>query len=128
MWHENLEKNMFLTNLYTEIPQLINVRIAQIKIVDEGDRMSVVFDMPHFADKPPKKWLGLGYNTAIVQLDFFDVREVMLKSNVNSYRGSIEISKDKDGIVTIDISGSVEAKIKAGIGMVQSIEGYCNQP
>ena len=70
MWHESLDKNVFISNLYNEIPELKNVRIAQIKIVDEGDRVTLVFDMPYFADKPPKKWIDAGYNTTIVYLDF----------------------------------------------------------
>ncbi|MCO1604047.1 Imm50 family immunity protein [Desulfosporosinus nitroreducens] len=127
MWYESLEKNMFIKNMYTEIPHLANVRIAQIKILDEGDRISLVFDMPYFADKPPKKWVGLGCNTAIVQVDFFDIKEVMLKSIDNRYRGSIEIEKDKEGMIIVEVTGSIGAKIRAGVGMIQSIEGYCNQ-
>ena len=114
-------------NLYNEIPQLTNVRISQIKILDEGDRVSLIFDMPYFADRPPKKWMALGYNTAIVQLDFFEVKEVMIKSNSSTYRGSIEIVKEKDDTILVNVLGSVEAKIKAGIGIIQSVEGYCNQ-
>ena len=128
MWHKNLERNMFISNLYTEIPQLVNVRIAQIKILDEGDKATIIFDMPNFPDKPPKKWMNLGYNTAIVQLDFFDIKEIMLKSISNRYRANIEISTDEIDTITVNVTGSVEAKIKARVGMIQSIEGYCNQP
>lgn len=127
MWHKSLEKNIFITNLYTEIPQLVNVRISQINIADEGDRISLIFDMPCFGDKPPKKWVTSGYNTAVVQLDFFEIKEVMIKSNSRTYRGNIEIVKDENDTVLVSVIGSVEAKIKAGIGMIQSVEGYCNQ-
>lgn len=126
MWHKSLEKVMFITNLYTEIPQLTNVRISQIKIADEGDRVSLIFDMPYFADKPPKKWVALGYNTVIVQLDFFEIKEVMIKSNSRTYRGDIKIVKDENDTIFVNVIGSVETKIKAGIGMIQSVEGYCN--
>ena len=128
MWHKNLERNMFISNLYTEIPQLVNVRIAQIKILDEGDKATIIFDMPNFPDKPPKKWANLGYNTAIVQLDFFEVEEIMIKSMNNRYRANIEIITDEIDTITVNVTGSVEAKIKARVGMIQSIEGYCNQP
>jgi hypothetical protein len=127
MWHENLEKNFFVLDLYNTIPQLNNVRIAQIKILDEGDNISLVFDMPYFADRPPQKWVNLGYNTVVVELDFFEIKEVMLKSINSRYRCNIEIRKDKDDTYIIDITGSIEAKIKAGVGMIQSIKGYCNQ-
>ena len=128
MWYQNLEKNIFITNLYTKIPQLVNVRISQIKITDEGDRISLIFDMPYFADKPPKKWVDLDYNTIIVQLDFFEVKEVIIKSNDKTYRGDIEIEKDEKGAILINVTGSVEVKIKAAVGMIQLVEGYCNHP
>jgi hypothetical protein len=128
MWYKNLEKNIFITNLYTKIPQLVNVRISQIKITDEGDRISLIFDMPYFADKPPKKWVDLDYNTIIVQLDFFEVKEVIIKSNDKTYRGDIEIEKDEKGAILINVTGSVEVKIKAAVGMIQLVEGYCNHP
>lgn len=127
MWHENVEKNTFITNLYAEVPQLVDVRISQIKIHDGGDRVSFIFDMPYFADKPPEKWVALGHNTVIVQLDFFDMREIVIKSNSNKYRGSIEIVKDIDDTILIKVAGAIEARIKAGVGMIQSIDGYCNQ-
>ncbi|MCE5285509.1 MAG: immunity 50 family protein [Pelosinus sp.] len=127
MWHESVEKNMFIKNLYTEVPQLVDVDISEIKIHDEGDRVSLIFDMPYFADKPPKKWASLGHNTVIVHLDFFDIREIMIKSNTNKLRGSIDLVKDIDGTVLITVTGKIEAKIKAGVGMIQSIDGYCNQ-
>ncbi|SMD18033.1 Imm50 family immunity protein [Sporomusa malonica] len=127
MWHESLEKSTFITNLYTEVPQLVDVRISQIKIHDEGDRVSLIFDMPYFADKPPKKWVALGHNTVIVHLDFFGIKEIMITSNNNKYRGSIDLINDIDGTVLIKVTGTIEARIKAGVGMIQSIEGYCNQ-
>lgn len=128
MWYESLDKNIFLANLYNEIPQLTNVRISQIKILDEGDRVSLIFDMPYFADRPPKKWVALGNNTVIVQLDFFEIKEVMIKSNSKTYRGDIEIVKDEDDTIIVNLNGSVEAKIQARIGMIQSVEGYYNKP
>ena len=37
MWYKVLEKNMFILNLYTEIPELTNVRIAKINITVKID-------------------------------------------------------------------------------------------
>jgi hypothetical protein len=49
---------------------------------------------------------------------------VILRSNNNTFRGYIDIEKDDKGILIINISGTVEAKIKAGVGLFQSVRGY----
>ena len=63
-----------------------------------------------------------------MQLDFFEVKEVIIKSNDKTYRGDIEIEKDEKGAILINVTGSVEVKIKAAVGMIQLVEGYCNHP
>lgn len=54
MWHEALDKNIAICNLYNKVPELKNVRIAEINILQEGDKVSIKFDMPSHADNPPK--------------------------------------------------------------------------
>jgi hypothetical protein len=124
IWYEYLGKNNFLTTLYTEVPQLVDVRISQIKIHDEGRRITIVFDMPCFPDKPPKKWVELGYNTAVIEVDFHDIQEILIKSFSSSYRGNIEIQRDTTDSVVLNISGEVQVKIKSMGGFIQDIRGY----
>ncbi|MBD5798655.1 hypothetical protein BHU24_23950 [Bacillus pseudomycoides] len=124
MWYSNLEGNRFISNLYNEAPSLLDVRIVAVKIEDEGKKISINFNMPKFADNPPKKWKDLNYNTVFVQLDFFDVQELTLKSSNDKYRGDINIELDKDGNFNINISGSVCMNIKADYGIIQSVSGY----
>lgn len=126
MWYENLDGNTFLTSMYIEVPQLINIRIAEIKLFEEGDRLSISFDMPRFADRPPRKWENSGHNTVVVQLDFFDIREITINSLSKRYRGNVEIKKDKNGTIEVDITGNLEVKIKASVGNIASVRGYCN--
>lgn len=124
MWYSNLEGNRFISNLYNEAPSLLDVRIVAVKIEDEGKKISINFNIPKFADKPPKKWKDLNYNTVFVQLDFFDIQELTLKSSNDKYRGDINIELDKDGKFNINISGSVCMNLKADYGIIQSVSGY----
>ncbi|MFC6233272.1 Imm50 family immunity protein [Paenibacillus allorhizosphaerae] len=126
MWHECLSENTdtFITMLYKDVPPLRNLRIEEIKFSREGNRISVGFDFPVFADNPPKKWIERGYTIVFVELDFFDIREVVLRSSNNAFRGNIDIDKDDSGILNINISGTVEVQIKAGVGLIQSVRGY----
>lgn len=126
MWHELLERNTFIGNLYSDVPELKNVRIAGIKIHDEGGRLTIEFDMPVYAEFPPEKWIKCGDNTVFVEADFFDLTEVNIQSTESIYRGDIKITKDENNLIDIQISGTIQAQIKAGFGMIQSVRGYIN--
>lgn len=126
MWHNNLDKNHFIMKLYDNVPSIIDIRIAEIKIHNEGDTISLIFDMPLFADHPPKKWIDAKYNTVIVRIDLFDVEAMELKSYNKTYRGDINITKEKDNII-VNIEGSIKGRIIASAGIIQSVEAYCNE-
>ncbi len=124
MWHNALERNQFISNLYTEVPELINVRIVAIQITDEGRRVSISFIMPKFADNVPSKWRNLGYNTVFVELDFFDVQEFDVNYCKGNLKGTINIEKKEEDKFKVDISGSISMNSVADIGMIQSVSGY----
>jgi hypothetical protein len=125
VWYEHFNDNKFISMIYSNVPPLENLRIEKIEISREGDRITVAFDLPIFADKPPAKWVDGGYTTTFAELDFFDIKEVVLKSKNNTYRGNIDIKKDiVTGDFIVKITGTVEAEIIAGAGLIQSIRGY----
>lgn len=125
MWFENFDNYIFLNKLYLEKPLLIDVRIAKIEILDEGDRVSLLFDMPYYADTPPEKWKVNGYNSIIVQMDFFAIRELAIKSVNNTYSGTIDICKTECDFLKVTIIGTVNIDLVAESGIIQSVEGYC---
>ncbi|MED4462235.1 Imm50 family immunity protein [Metabacillus fastidiosus] len=124
MWYEHFTNNKFISMIYTNVPSLKNLRIEKIEISREGDRITVGFDLPFFADEPPKKWLERGYTTTYIEIDFFDIQEVNIKSSKNTYRGDINIKKDEADIFIVNITGTISAEIKAGSGIIQSVRGY----
>ncbi|WP_041964384.1 Imm50 family immunity protein [Mesobacillus selenatarsenatis] len=125
MWYEHFTDNKFISMIYTKVPTLKNLRIEKIEISREGDRLTVGFDLPFFADKPPKKWIEGRYTTTFVELDFFDIQEVSIKASSNTYRGDIDICKDEQtDLLIVNITGTVEAKIIAGSGIIQTVNGY----
>lgn len=125
MWHEDLDGNVFLSNLYNEVPPLLDVRIVAIKVEDEGRKISISFNMPKFADNPPRKWGDLNYNTVFVELAFYDLQELVIKSLGNEkYRGDIRIENDNEDKLNINISGAVDMGLKADFGKIQSVSGY----
>jgi predicted AlkP superfamily phosphohydrolase/phosphomutase len=125
MWNEHFSEDKFISMMYTNVPPLKNLRIEKIEISSEGDKITFAFDLPFFPDKPPKKWIEKGYTTTFVEIEFFDIKEVNIKSTKNTYRGDIEIKKDVEAdIFIVKIIGTVEAEIKASVGLIQSVRGY----
>ncbi|MGG1442442.1 Imm50 family immunity protein [Brevibacillus laterosporus] len=124
MWCDVLERNNFLVSLYEQVPELKNVRIAEINIHDEGRIVAVKFDMPYYAERPPKKWVELGDNTVSVRIDFSAIQEITLNSGLFDYMADIEIFKDEADLIIIRLTGSVNALIKAESGFIQSVTGY----
>ncbi|MCB2355757.1 Imm50 family immunity protein [Clostridium estertheticum] len=125
MWYEYIDKNRFLLNLYNSIPSLIDVDIHQLNISDTGDRVTLKFNMPYYADNPPKKWVDSKYNTTVVELDFFCAKEISFKSTNGNYHGDIQICKDSDGLIHLDILGNMEVHLIAEACLMQAIDGYC---
>ncbi|OAS14699.1 Imm50 family immunity protein [Paenibacillus oryzisoli] len=126
MWYEVLERNNFLVGLYEQVPKLKDVRIAEVNIHDEGRVVAVKFDMPYYAEKPPKKWVELGDNTVAVRIDLSAIQEITLNSGSYDYKANIEIFKDEADLIVVKITGTVNVLIKAESGFIQSVTGYCN--
>ncbi|WP_374019572.1 Imm50 family immunity protein [Paenibacillus thiaminolyticus] len=126
MWYEVLERNNFIVSLYEQVPELKDVRIAEVNIHDEGRIVAVKFDMPYYAERPPKKWVELGDNTVAVRIDLSAIQEITLSSRSFDYRANIEIFKDEADLIVVKITGTVNALIKAESGFIQSVTGYFN--
>jgi len=122
MWCDNLANTIFLRKLYKEVPALEDVRIASVVAGDEGNRISVVFDMPKYADHPPEKWEGC--NTAIVETDFCGITKFHINTTSNTYRGDIRIEKNAEGLLEVSVKGNLELDITAEFGMIQNVRAY----
>jgi len=123
MWHKHLGNNYFISQLYDEVPELINTRILNIEIEDEGERLTVLFMMPKYADNPPKKWRLSPYNRVIVKLGFYDIEELSLTYNSKEFlSGDIKI-ESKNNRVDVNISGTLNLWFKAHGGVIQSVKG-----
>ena len=99
-----------------------------MNILEEGDKVRIVFDLSSYADNPPKKWIQSEYNTTVVEIDLFEIQEInMFSMSKNIYKSDINIWRDNDNYISVDIKGRFNLSIKAIVGMIQSISGYCNQ-
>lgn len=124
MWVNCLDRNIFIKSLYSEVPHLKDIRINELSIKDEGNRVTLGFDMPYYAEFQPQKWSGLGHNSIFVEVDLFGIKELVVKSSKNTFRGDISIEKDNNNILNVKIEGSVNATIQAECGLIQRVSAY----
>jgi len=51
--------------------------------------------MPKYADNPPIKWNNSGYNSVLVELNFFDIKELSIKASNKKLSVDIKIELDQ---------------------------------
>ncbi|MDU4861607.1 MAG: Imm50 family immunity protein [Terrisporobacter othiniensis] len=125
MWYELLDNNVFITKLYDQVPDLIDIRIDQINVLDECDKVSIFFDLQKYADNPPQKWNQSKYNTVVVNIDLFGIHEInMSYKPTNVDKSNIRICIDENSYIKVKITGQFNATIRAVVGMIQTICGY----
>ena len=76
MWYDLLDNNIYITKLYNKVPNLVDIKINEMNILEEGDKVRIVFDLSSYADNPPKKWIQSEYNTTVVEIDLFEIQEI----------------------------------------------------
>ncbi len=128
MWYDLLDNNIYITKLYNKVPNLLDIKINEMNILEGGDKVRIVFNLSSYADNPPKKWIQSEYNTIVVEIDLFEIQEInMFSMSNNIYKSDINIWRDNDNYINVDIKGRFNMSIKAIFGMIQSISGYCNE-
>ncbi len=124
MWYNCIDNNKFLSTLYESVPMLVDVQITKLAISDSGNRITIAFKMPFYADSPPKKWKERNYNSVMVELDFFAISTLKISANTNYYTGNIEIQRAENQLIDITIAGNIDVQFQAEAGLIQSVEGY----
>ena len=56
IWYDFLEEEKFLYSIYSNLPELNNVRINKIEFDNNINNINIIFEMPFYCDKEPIKW------------------------------------------------------------------------
>lgn len=95
MWIDILGNNYFVNNLYDKIPELDNIRVEEFSLLENGNEIKIIFDMPKFADYPPEKWKGCNI-----------------------------VSIENKNYLKITLFGSINCEFKAEVGVIQKVSAY----
>ena len=121
MWYDGIDRNTFIKQIYTKVPELLNVRIDAISWKRDGTEVSVVFDMPVYPDNPPEKWNG--NNTVSIEISFFVISEFKLEMKDRYMYGNIDIFSHESKIKIV-VDGSILCSFVAEAAVIQKISTY----
>lgn len=76
-WYELAENPHVMTELYQTVPLLEAIDVMSLAL-DEDGKMIVEADLPQFADKPPSRWVEVGYNTIHILLKFDGIEAIQI--------------------------------------------------
>jgi len=93
IWYDFLEEEKFLYSIYSNLPELNNVRINKIEFDNNINNINIIFEMPFYCDKEPIKWKKQNYNVTVVNLSCCNVKGIILSDYNANYMGSISINK-----------------------------------
>src|SRR5690625_1035525 len=127
MWHRVRNENKFISLLYYEVRELINVDIVNVKLEEQDRKEALLFVMPQYADHPPKKWNRFKYNSIVVELNFFDVNDLSFTSTNKDLSGDISIESNEHNMLKVRVSGTLTLSLEASGGLIQKIEGYIDE-
>lgn len=123
MWYEKVDNIQFLHRLYNDIPNLKGIILHDLCVYEQGDKVTILFELPRLPDKMPIKWEKNKYNTIICKIDFYNVLKFSVFINNKLRISNIDLEKDVEKII-IKIDGSINALIEAKYAMIQKIDGY----
>lgn len=123
MWIDILGNNYFVNNLYDKIPELDNIRVEEFSLLQNGNEIKIIFDMPKFADYPPEKWKGC--NIISIELNFWNIMYLEFKNNLIKSPYTCSILIENKNQLKIALFGSINCEFKAEVGVVQKVSAYC---
>lgn len=123
MWYKEIDNMRFLLKLYNDIPGLNDVQVNKIEILEEGDKVTIIFNMPRFADNVPEKWKKLKFDVVEIECDFIVISKFHIEFNNVNFRSNILIERDSSNKLIIKIEGGINCSFIAEYAMIQKVRG-----
>ena len=123
MWVKHIKNTKFLMQLFNNVPELNDVEIEQFNINYYGREIKIIIRLPQLVDEIPLKWKQNNYNAALIEIDFWDVTQLVMSMD-NNKKSIIKIYENDD-ILVVEIQGGINVKFSTVGGYIQNVGGYC---
>jgi hypothetical protein len=123
-WWEATANPTAVTSLYSEVPQLRDVRVMSVLMQEDGPTVLLRCCLPAFPDKPPLKWQRHAYNAAFLELRLLGASGLRLEGWSHENLGTVMLTRNGSS-VRLEISGQrIPFTADALAADVTHIEGY----
>ena len=123
-WWNAVENPLAVTNIYSEPPELAEVRIMHVEVDEQGPTALVKLELPAFPDKPPLRWHQHENNAAILELRLFGISKLHLEGWTTNNTATVTLLRG-GGLVNLEIIGHDMHLSASGIAAdIHRIEGY----
>ncbi|MBO4214651.1 MAG: hypothetical protein J5717_13985 [Lachnospiraceae bacterium] len=123
MWTEYVDNTYFIREMYNEAPKLNNVVIEKMDIINYGREVRLYLKIEDIIDNIPAKWKKMGYDAVIIEIAFYDVCELDMRTDY-ARTSTISIDKLNNDSIRIAITGGINAMFSASAAYMQKAEGY----
>jgi hypothetical protein len=128
MWTQKVLNPQLIKSLFgDENLSLERIEMHEIKLIVGVDLLCVMsFDLEHYLQKPPVKWIQKGFNTVQMQLSFINSTVDFINLGGSSQTGALLIDDNGPGFIASYLSGD-SSRLSIGCNWihVDKIEGYC---
>ena len=97
-WTNYLQDASRLKSIYSSDPELKGVRLHEVRLHQDGPRVSLRIDLNTFPSKPPQKWACNHFNRVQITLALYDVTEIRINGFGLNNIGDVNISQN-DSII-----------------------------
>jgi len=123
-WTQYLGNSLPIKSVYSTVPSLTNVRLQEIRLHQDGPRVSLRIDLNSFPENPPRKWIAAKFNRVQLTLLLIDISELYLRGwNLNNIGDLNFVASDARIAVAFD-GESVKFECNARFVEVEKLSGY----
>lgn len=123
MWYKEMDRVEFLLKLYNDIPNLNNIQVNKIEISEEGNKITIIFNMPRFVDNIPEKWKKSKFNVVELECDFIVISKFHIEFNNVNFRSNIFIERSNSNKLIIKIEGGINCSFISEYAIIQKVRG-----
>ncbi len=123
-WTNHLGNKLPVESLYSEPPLLDQLRLHEVRLHQDGPRISLRLDLNEFPDRPPKKWVAGKFNRIQLTLVLVDIDSFRMDGWDLNNIGDLSL-KDCDAGVCLQFDGpTLQIDCTARFLEVEKISGY----
>lgn len=126
-WADHLQDAAPIRSIFPATPSLESVCLHEVRLHQDGPRLSLRFDLNSFPENPPTKWRAAGYNRVQLTLMLIGLPEIEIKGwDINNV-GSLRMTRDGAGVQLIFTSPACQLRIRADFVTLEKISAHCVQ-